>query len=210
MFDRRCDDAAINFVRDVKQVLCEKDAYIRGKFLNSPELNGFYKDRYKGITTWSVTEPILKFIIITELCDKYKLLPEDRGYEGRQLLDLSLYIDEQDERNHAEIGIEMKWSALTKNSLMTSGSLECFVSDFIKIKKCMTDHKYLLQFVRHSPSIEIQPTKLEQQILDQYDNRSFRYFSTRVISVEQFPIWGANEAETETFSLLLWKVGKNI
>ena len=203
------DETMRAFIKDVKVVLQEKDAYIRNKFLNSPEVNGFYKDRGKGIATWSVTEPILKFIIFTELCDKYKMRPEDSTYKSSELLDLALFVDEQDEINPAEIGIEMKWAEFTKESLLTSGSLALLVEDFIKIKKSMTANNYLMQFILHKNSVEVNPLRLEQQINDTYDRRSFRYYAPQVIGIEQFPTWVSNEKDTKTFTLLLWKVEKN-
>jgi len=205
---RHYDNIMKTFVRDVKRVLQEQDLHIRNKFLKSPAVDGFYKDRHKGIATWSTTEPILKYLIFTELCDKYKMRQEDRAYKGSKLLDLSLFIDEENEWEPAEIGIEMKWAALTKNSRMTAGSLQCFVEDFVKIKEAMATHKYLLQFATHDPCLEIHPENIEQQLLEVYNKLSFRYFSLKGLCVEQFSILGSKEDEPVMFSLLLWKVEK--
>lgn len=196
------------FLRDARTVLQEKDKYIRGKFLKSPEIDGFYKERAKGIATWSITEPILKFIIFTELCDKYKMRPEDTTYKSSELLDLSLFVEEQDEVNPAEIGVEMKWAALTQRNLFASWSLENLMSDFVKIKKSTTTHNYLLQFILHGHEKEIQPDVLENQIVSEYDGRSLRYFTPKLIGIEQFPTWISNETDVQMFSLLLWKVQK--
>jgi hypothetical protein len=206
---RNYDTIAKAFVQDAKRVLEEHDIHVRNKFFRSSEVDGFYKDRYKGIATWSTNEPILKYILFTELCDKYKMRPEDRAYNGAKLLDLSLFVDERNESNQAEIGIEMKWAAITNKSLMTAGSLQCFVDDFVKIKDAMATHKYLLQFAHHKPTVKIDPIKIEQQIIEQKDKRAFRYFSTKIISIEQFLTRGSNEEEQIMFSILLWKVQKN-
>lgn len=204
----RYDRFMKRFLGDVSSVLQERDEYIRNKFLNSPDAAEFYKDRVKGIFTWSVTEPILKFLIFTELCDKYKMRPEDNTYKDSKLLDLSLFVDEQNEENAAEIGVEMKWAGLTKKNLLTSASLQCLVDDFTKIKNSTTSNNYLLQFLVHNPTLEIIPEQLEEQVVMQYDKRSFRYFAPKVVGVEQFPIWLADETNSNVFSLLLWKVKK--
>lgn len=202
------DTLMTEFLRDAKTVLQEKDKYIRTKFLNSPEVDGFYKERAKGIATWSITEPILKFIIFTELCDKYKMRPEDCTYKNSELLDLALFVEEQNELEFAEIGIEMKWAALTKKSLLASRSLKSLKADFVKIKKSATAHNYLLQFILHEPSIEVQLETLENQVASECDGRSLRYFAPAIVGIEQFSTWISNETDVQMFSLLLWKVQK--
>lgn len=202
------DTLMTEFLRDAKTALQEKDKYIRRKFLNSPEVDGFYKERAKGIATWSITEPILKFIIFTELCDKYKMRPEDCTYKSSELLDLALFVEEQNEIEFAEIGIEMKWAVLTKKSLLVSSSLKSLKADFVKIKKSATAHNYLLQFILHEPSVEIQLETLENQVVAECDGRSLRYFTPAIVGIEQFPTWLSNETDVQMFSLLLWKVNK--
>ena len=202
------DALMIEFLRDAKTALQEKDKYIRGKFLSSPDVDDFYKERAKGIATWSITEPILKFIIFTELCDKYKMRPEDCTYKSSELLDLALFVEEQDEIQSAEIGIEMKWAALTKKSLLASKSLKCLMADFNKIKKSATIHNYLLQFILHEAGVVIQSEALENQVVAECDGRSLRYFTPAIVGTEQFATWISNEADIKMFSLVLWKVNK--
>ena len=43
------DALMTEFLRDARTVLQEKDKYIRGKFLKSPEIDGFYKKGEKEI-----------------------------------------------------------------------------------------------------------------------------------------------------------------
>jgi len=49
---------------------------------------------------------------------------------------------------------------------------------------------------------------MEQQILNQYDKRAFRYYSACVLCVDNFPTDDSNDGELETFTLMRWKVDK--
>lgn len=201
-----CDKLVNQFFDDVKMILEKEDLCIRNKFIKSELASNFYKDRWKGIGTWSITEPIIKFIIFKELCDKYKIRPEDNAYNNSKFLDLAIYLDEENETNHAEIGIELKWVSITKQSKMSSQSLQNFADDFVKIKNSKTKNNYLMQFGFVDRDIEIDICKLENQVSEEIDGRLLRKFVPMILAENDFTTWASNEYDLKKFILIMWKV----
>jgi len=63
----------MEFLEDCTIALEKWDLDVRMKILNSSYANTFYSEFWKGIGVWSITEPIIKFIIFTDLCGKYQI-----------------------------------------------------------------------------------------------------------------------------------------
>ena len=87
---RTIDKFVIGFCKDCLSVLKDYDRLLHTN-LQETKFPTFYKYDVKGVSVYSVTEPILKFIIFTSLCRKYQIWPEGGFYKGRELLDIALF-----------------------------------------------------------------------------------------------------------------------
>ncbi|MCR8644453.1 hypothetical protein NV379_17500 [Paenibacillus sp. N1-5-1-14] len=194
------------FLLDMKQALMNWDERIRAQYLSSPYKDTFYKDYYKGIGTWSVTEPIIKFLVYVELLPKYKIRPEDYAYSNKKILDLALYTKLEDHSYISEIGIELKWARFKKNGLMYQASLQSLINDFVKMKALANEHKYFIQHAISDLGIVLDIENLNQQVLQQTDGRLLRTYIPELIAIESFEIWGASRETKKNFNLCLWKI----
>jgi hypothetical protein len=192
-----------SFFDDLLEALKKWDLHIRHNFLDSIYLSTFYKDYWKGIATWSVTEPILKFLIYCELCKKYKIRPEDHAYQKNEMLDFSLFIESDDHNSISEIAIEFKWASFTKKGLLRSSGLESLIADFNKMKQLKNQHKYIIQFSVNETNQAISMDSINKQLQLTYDNRIFRKTKPHLIKIGSFQTLSPQE-EMKDFTILLW------
>ncbi|GMK41272.1 hypothetical protein PCCS19_43280 [Paenibacillus sp. CCS19] len=195
------------FFQDFKDALVKWDLVIRDNFMSSDHKDTFYSNYGKGLDTWSITEPIIKFLAYTELCKVYKIRPEDHAYNDGRMLDYSVYIQSDDHDTISEIGIELKWGAFTRKGLQKSSSIRSLINDFVKMKELQNDHKYFIQHSISSLELELQIEALNNQITDEVDGRLIRKWIPRLIDIKSFEIVGAMN-EAKRFNLLLWSVEK--
>lgn len=204
------DKYVIQFCQDSLKVLKKYNNKINHN-LSESEYKEFYKYDSKGVAIYSITEPILKFIIFSELCKKYQIWPEGNFYNGKKLLDIGLFsktVKNIEEEIAPDIAIEMKWGGIKKNGEFATWSLKNLVSDIYKLnKECDIKNKYLMQFiVIHSDEMEIDNTLLKQQLIQTIDKRKFRNRDIKFLYSGFFNTNGANENNKWKFSILLWKI----
>lgn len=171
----------------------------------------FYKYDAKGISVYSVTEPILKFIIFSSLCLKYQIWPESSFYNSKELLDIALFskpIKNIDNEIEPDIAIEIKWAYVTKSGKLNKWSLTSLINDVYKLhKRCETLNKYVMQFlVLKDYNTEISNAILEEQVYNEIDKRKIRGKQVSFCFKSYFDTHGKDENEKWKFYLLLWKI----
>ena len=142
------------FAKDAVFALQKHDSLLRIK-LQRPEVKDFYYDEFEGIGIWSITEPILKYIIFSDLCDIYYMQSEYGDYYGSaEKLDLALFNNDNPrnkwENAQPDVAIEMKWTGFTKKGSFYSGWIKQLKSDVEKMlqskNKMLTDISFSLRF----------------------------------------------------------------
>ncbi|MDD2482130.1 MAG: hypothetical protein PHC44_05690 [Lutispora sp.] len=143
-----------HFCDDAIEVLQNYDLQIRKKMLNGNNKN-FYIYDAKGIGVYSITEPIIKFLIYTNLSDKYRMLSERTFYEDKKILDLALFYKHLSDDEIAnlnvdwdpDIAIEMKWAGMMNDGNLYSGWLNQIKLDIEKMNKLISiENKYFMLF----------------------------------------------------------------
>lgn len=197
----------MKFLDDCAEALKGRDVALRTKLLNSAYSKGFYNNFWKGLGIRSITEPIIKFLIFSELCSKYQIISEDNSYNDSKLLDLALYIEPIDylDEQEAEVGIELKWTKLTKNGRQYTRGIDSFLSDFNKMKKASNRHKYIIQLAFAEKKIELNLTEFNDQMSEIIDGRSIKKIRPNAIKIAYFPTWD-DSYETQNFVMVLWKL----
>lgn len=141
-------------INDAIEVLQNYDLQIRKKMLNGNNKN-FYIYDAKGIGVYSITEPIIKFLIYTNLSDKYRMLSERTFYEDKKILDLALFYKHLSDDEIAnlnvdwdpDIAIEMKWAGMMNDGNLYSGWLNQIKLDIEKMNKLISiENKYFMLF----------------------------------------------------------------
>ena len=133
----------------IRRALHMEDAILQTKLRDSKHAEFYSPENanIQGISYSLLTERAFQYVIVRELCTDYKLLYEDGAYADspKQRLDLSIYRDEADIDQYAEIGIEIKYVLFTKKGTLKAGNrFNGLVKDFEKIKKAGNKSKYLL------------------------------------------------------------------
>ncbi|MGE5574810.1 MAG: hypothetical protein ACM3UL_01630 [Ignavibacteria bacterium] len=196
----------LEFLNDASKALQYWDNYVRDKFLNSFHRDTFYKNYWKGLGTWSVTEPILKFFLYIELCNKYRIRPEDWVYNDSKLLDFGIYVDKDEDSKIPEVAVEMKWVKFTQKGLLTSNSIQSMVNDFVKLKKVASPNKYIMQFAITEVGMKIDPRMLDNQMVEEIDGRITKKYIPQVVGVKTFPTYLSDETDQRNFSIILWEI----
>ena len=203
------DKYITSFCKDCITVLQKHDAEIRENLLGSDHAS-FYKYDNKGIGLYSITEPILKFLIFADLCQKYQIWPEGTFYRGRNLLDIAMYskkVENIDERKAPDIAIEMKWADFTKSGMFFKWAMTNCIDDIYKIhKECDIENKYIMQFVRCDEAINWHPHILRDQLLGEIDKRKIKGKQIEFVYSESFDTCGATVENKEKFYILIWKI----
>ena len=138
------------FCSDALRELNSYDTKLRNRIVKGYELSkNFYQKYPKGLYIYSITEPIIKWIIYTNLIDKYCMLPEHKTSNGK-FLDLALYSKSKPciDKHSPDIAIEMKWVSFKKNGTISENYRKGMVDDAIKLHKLGSeyDYKYIMQF----------------------------------------------------------------
>ncbi len=176
-----------------------------------------HKDFYgfaKGIAVYSITEPIIKFLIFSSLCKQYMIWPEvGEFYKDKKYLDLALYLPNElkqlvnSSEDEPDIAIEMKWGGLKKTGEFMKWGLTNFIDDMLKLhKNCNIRNKYIMQFIILHNDIEINGEILREQILSSVDKRSFRGKDIELVYMNYFETHGVNDSELWPFYIVLWKI----
>lgn len=204
------------FCAECLEVLRYYDNKIRENLVNSIN-NDFYEYMTKGISVWSITEPILKFLIFSSLSKKYMIWPEvGEYYNDRKLLDLALYLPEEytnndvtkEDESEPDIAIEMKWGGLKKTGEFKKWGLDNFIDDILKLhKQCLIKNKYVMQFVIiNNETTDVNTDLLRAQILDSIDKRRFRSRDIEAIYDDYFETYGVNMSEKWKFFIITWRI----
>ena len=200
-FDKYLIDEVLPLMRNA---LLKEDRTLR-KHLSTTIHNKFYVNDIKGITSYNLTERSLQYIIYRELCSEIKILPEDLAYgDSKKRLDLSIYKNIVDREKCAEIGIELKQVKFNKNGEFSLPSIEKIIEDYVKIKNVCNENKYLLLTAIWNSKIL---PNINDNILNQIDNRLFRGMKLQFLSSEYF-ITKNQKAEDIYYHLILLKLVK--
>ena len=176
-----------------------------------------HKDFYgfaKGIAVYSITEPILKFLIFSSLCKQYMIWPEAcEFYKHGKYLDLALYLPSElkqkigSSEDEPDIAIEMKWGGLKQTGEFMKWGLNNFIDDMLKLhRNCTIQNKYLMQFIILHRDIEIDGVRLREQILSNIDKRTFRGRDIELVFLNSFNTHGVYESDLWPFYIVLWKI----
>jgi len=205
----KIDKFVIEFSQKALDVVKDYDSNIHHNFKNSL-YKKFYKYDNKGIFVYSITEPILKFLIFTELCKEYQIWPEGTFYEdSRKLLDFALFykeIEDIDVEIEPEIAIEMKWGGIRTDGTFYSWSMHNLIADIEKLyNNSNVSNKYLMQFVAlDKTKTKINKTVLKTQLQSNIDGRSLKgKEKIELIYSNYFKAKGCNL----NFTIVLWKMG---
>lgn len=203
------------FCSDSLRAISDYDSLINNNLKKSIHKD-FYADDVKGIGIYSVTEPIIKFLIYTNLCSKYQMWPEVTFYKNTKLLDLALfhkhlskqYIDDETQPWEPEIAIEMKWTGFRKNGEFSVSAIEGMIEDVYKLHKyCDIPNKYVMQFaIIPNSDFTLNKDLLELQVYEFIDKRKIRKKSVNLIYSNKFTTFGINEDDDWRFCILLWKI----
>lgn len=204
------DEYAMVFCEDCLRVLKEYDEMLYNNLIQSqyPE---FYRLDSKGIGVYSITEPILKFIIFSSLCKEYQLWPESPFYKGMKHLDLAMCscrIEDINADIEPDIAIEMKWGGIKKSGEFNKWSLNFIIDDIIKMhKECEVPNKYIMQFVIiHNDETVIDKETLERQVYESIDKRKVRNREFSLLFSNYFNTKGSDDHIDRRFYILLWKI----
>ena len=199
------------FCTDCMGVLKKYDEKIRNNLLTS-EHASFYENDNKGIAVGSITEPIVKFMIFSDLCKKYPIWPECSSYYGDsgKILDIALYAKEQADLEAVvdpDIAIEIKWAGFTQDGKFLKWSLDNCVDDLYKLhKECEIPNKYVMQIAISDPLIQWRYDILQQQILDRFDKRKIKGKNIKFVFSDSFDTCGGYTEDRKKFYVLLWKI----
>lgn len=171
--------------------------------LNKTIHSEFYQTEHPNIKSYIFTERVIQYIIVRELCNTYKILTEDRAYgKSQERLDISFYIDHDDPKLFADIGIEFKIVRFTREGVLYEKSLSNIIADFDKIKRIGNDHKYLLiQGVTTTKELDLK--HLVDDIHSRISKRKIRYYKLVPISQESF------KTDTDYYTSIILKVIPN-
>lgn len=207
---KNSDKLLVEFCNDCLEALKTYDNTIYENIHHTvyPE---FYRNDVKGIGIYSVTEPILKFIIYSSLCSKYQMWPESSFYKEKELLDIAMFSDEVndiDKEIEPDIAIEMKWVSFTKSGEFYQQSLQNMIVDIEKLHtKCDISNKYIMQFsIVKSDNHRINNKVLNEQVFFGIDKRKVKKKNIDLIYYDYFNTRGWNEADIWRFYILLWKI----
>lgn len=205
------DEKFKEFCGDSLNVLKKYDEDIRNRII-SGNVKEFYKLDHKGILLNSITEPILKYLIYSNLCNKYMMWSESPAYKTSEHLDLAIYLEPTKSADNliysdkAEIAIEMKWGGICKNDTFNKWTIKTVTSDSIKLRKSKIQNKYFMQFI--SSDKQISNTAIEN-ITDQIYKyiKSKRYkLSLENVFCDYFISHDSDDKEI-CFYIFAWKLG---
>lgn len=208
----KLDKYMCSFCNDAIKALKKYDEEIKQNIMGS-EYQLYYSEFPKGIYVRSLTEPILKFILFTKLCNSHKMLPEAYGfYPGKQLLDLAIqspFIKEESTFNEQrfDIAIEMKWGAIKSDGNQLRWSVSSSIDDILKLhKNCTIENKYFMQFILEEKENLFNSDSMKSQILNAMDRRNFKNKSIEFVCNNSFYTQGFESNEFWKFNILLWKI----
>ncbi|MBK5261715.1 MAG: hypothetical protein JJE17_03965 [Peptostreptococcaceae bacterium] len=211
------DSFMCDFCDDAINVLKKYDSQINTKMLSGPNKN-FYKYDAKGIGAWSITEPILKYLIYTNLVDKYKMLPERDFYGDKRLLDLAIFYKDitEEEINDDNVGwtpdvaIEMKWAGTRKDGNLYIGWLNQIKKDIVKMNDLRDiENKYLMLFnMNYDLSKIVNPLMHIGTLYDSMDKRKFKGKTIKLVYSNCFQTMDVKEEVNGRFYIHLYKIEK--
>jgi len=199
------------FCQDALSELKTYDRKLRNKFIigeKTGNTGGFYNDYPKGLSIYSITEPIIKWLIYTNLCDRYCMRTEFLTSYGKYL-DLALSL--KPNNDVLDIAIEMKWAGFRKkDGKLYENSRLNMIDDAIKLYKMDFSYKYLMQFAILNTD-EYKKIDFEATVegFDGIDKRKFRnsQLNPEPIFMNSFPTWDENK-NTRRFTMLVWEINK--
>ena len=207
-----CDKYVEAFCKDAIKVIKQYNSEIYAR-LERKAVKEFYAEDWKGIGIYSITEPILKWIIFSNLCHKYRMSPEcSNFYADGKLLDLCLYLTDDYEKA-PDIAIEMKWAGFRNDKRPSAGWLKQMISDVTKLYQAKTpSNKYFMQFAFISQSEwRNLDEKIENTLTDFNNSRKahkFRNGKLEFLTKERFLTTDNNDKRV-CFVMLVWKIAKN-
>ena len=206
------------FVTDACAALKSYDNFLYRNLRNSDErVREFYEeDEWKGLGVWGITEPIIRFLISSALCRKYRIWPEHK-YPGRtrRRADLTLYFEDSDFDGESipDITIEMKWGGLRRRydpGSLNRWSVTALQEDIRKLNALSrSPHNYVLQVGFAPEHITPGRAELNRQLRAELDGRTTRHLRIDLLDLQCFETHGADIRKRDWRCwLLCWKIGQ--
>jgi len=207
-----CDEYVEQFCVDAVRVLRKYDKELSNS-LKQKAVKNFYKHDWKGIGIYSATEVVIKWIIYSKLCHKYRMYPESsKFYESdKQLLDLAIYLTDDYEKV-PDIAIEMKWAGFRGDKRPFSNWLKQMINDVTKLYQAkVSSNKYFMQFAFISREEWRSIGEVIENTLNDFNNSSkahrFRNGKLSFLTKKKF-LTENNEEKSVYFAILVWKIAK--
>ena len=198
------------FCQDALTELKTYDRKLRNRLIKGEETGNtgkFYSDYPKGLSIYSITEPIIKWLIYTNLCDRYCMWPELQTSNGK-FLDLALFLDP--DSGYPEIAIEMKWAGFRKDGRIDENSRKGMVDDAIKLHGLDFSNKYLMQFsIMSENDYKHIDTHTTAEYFHFFDKRQFRnsVLNHDPIFIDSFPTWD-DVCNPKRFAIIVWEINR--
>lgn len=220
MLLNKYDEHVLKFLEDAINILKEYDREIYGKLSYSKHDSMI---GWKGIGKWSITEPVIKFLIYLGLCEKYILYPEKPySIDPKKHMDLAIYLSEDDyleeddpELDVSPIAIEIKWSGITKKKKQFDvWTIKQLYESIKKLKLySKSKNKYILQigfYEKENFANDINIKRLSKSTINRMNGRTLRNLNTEIIKVFKFETEGehieGNQFKKYYFYFILWKM----
>ncbi|MDR0406199.1 MAG: hypothetical protein LBH54_05290 [Clostridiales bacterium] len=177
--------------------------------VNKRIVKDFYKDFWRGIGISSATEPVIKWIVFSKLCLKYKMWSEcPCFYSDKKQLDLGIYLE--DDYETPDIAIEMKWAGFSADHRLFSNRLEHMINDVTKMyKPKVHSNKYFMQFAFINKNAWHNIDEIIENVQNDFDNRTkshqFRNGKLSFFTKRKF-LPADVEHKDVYFVMLVWKI----
>jgi len=207
-----CDELIKKFCGDAISAIERYDRELLYR-LDNKAVKEFNKGYWRGIGIYSITEPIIKWIIFSKLCHKYRMYPECSAfYSDKKLLDLAIYLKDEYDEKTPDIAIEMKWATFRVDGRPSSFWLNQMINDVTKLyQEKKSSNKYFIQFAFMTREEWFNMgTKIEKTINDFNNSSKERKFKNGKISfLTKKRFITRNAADKPIiFAMLVWKIEK--
>lgn len=207
----KADKLMKEFVKKSKHALKDYDRLIYEN-IKKTEHKRFYEKEGKGLWVLGITEQVVRFLIYTQLCKKYRILPERQYENSRCRADLVIYMDDEKSENEQppDITVEIKWCEFRETyepGSLYKSSKNSFEEDLRKLRDLSeSPNNYLLQIAfapRHLPiKDEI------HKVNDKISGHITRYYDVKPLTTEHFFTRSKTEKKDYSFWLICWKLVK--
>ena len=210
------NDKVAEFVRDAAEVLERHDERVYMNVLKSQHQD-FYSEDWKGLGIGGVTEPIVRFLITSELCRKYRIWPEWQYRNGsKQRADIALFFGPPADKEgywEPDAIIEMKWANFRRRDepgSFNNWAIGALQGDLEKLRYTGTDGgKYVLQVAFVPEEVPVDLVSLGTQVNDEVSGNLTRWWEISLVEHAGFATHaGGNGKPDHRCLLLCWQLEK--